>query len=51
MSRLGHWGCDQGSTWIYLQVGSDNTPALRMYERLGFRTDHQYRYYTPSSPA
>ncbi len=51
MSRLGHWGGDQGSTWIYLQVGSDNTPALRMYKRLGFRTDHQYRYYTPSSPA
>jgi N-acetylglutamate synthase len=48
MHRLGEWGREQGASWVYLQVGSDNTPALRMYERLGFGTDHRYRYYTPT---
>jgi N-acetylglutamate synthase len=47
MRSLGSWGSDRGASWVYLQVGSDNGPALRMYERLGFRTDHRYRYYTP----
>ena len=28
----------------YLQVLGDNGPALALYERLGFRTHHAYRY-------
>ena len=29
---------------LYLQVEEDNVPALRLYERLGFRTSHHYHY-------
>ncbi|WP_020580261.1 GNAT family N-acetyltransferase [Actinopolymorpha alba] len=49
MSALGQWGRDRGASWAYLQVGSGNTAALALYDRLGFRTDHEYRYYTPPS--
>jgi GNAT superfamily N-acetyltransferase len=47
MGALLEWGRAQGARWSYLQVGTDNAPALALYERLGYRTDHQYRYYTP----
>ncbi len=47
MAALVAWGRAQGARWSYLQVGTDNEPAQALYERLGYRTDHQYRYYTP----
>ncbi|MBM7790946.1 GNAT family N-acetyltransferase [Tenggerimyces flavus] len=47
MAALIAWGSHQGARWSYLQVGTDNEPAQALYERLGYRTDHQYRYYTP----
>lgn len=47
LAALGRWGAGAGATWAYLQVGTDNPEALALYERLGFRTDHQYRYYAP----
>jgi predicted GNAT family acetyltransferase len=47
MASLARWGAEQGARWSYLQVGTDNAAALAMYERLGYRTDHQYRYYAP----
>lgn len=50
MTGLGRWGRDRGATWVYLQVGEDNAAAIALYDRLGFRLDHQYRYYsTPQS--
>ncbi len=38
------WGAERGATTAYLQVLSDNEPALALYERLGFTTHHTYRY-------
>ena len=32
----------RGGRWIALQVDADNAPALRLYERLGFRTEFIY---------
>ena len=47
MAALGRWARDRGATWVYLQVGTSNRAARRLYDRLGFRTDHEYRYYVP----
>jgi N-acetylglutamate synthase len=47
MAALVGWGAERGATTAYLQVLADNEPALGLYERLGFRTHHRYRYLTP----
>ncbi|WP_137292415.1 GNAT family N-acetyltransferase [Nocardioides dongxiaopingii] len=41
------WGGERGASTVFLQVLGDNAPALALYERLGFRTHHRYRYLTP----
>jgi GNAT superfamily N-acetyltransferase len=51
MAALLEWGAERGATTAYLQVLGDNTPALAMYDRLGFRTHHAYRYLAPSRSA
>ncbi|MGL5809732.1 MAG: GNAT family N-acetyltransferase [Nocardioides sp.] len=38
------WGAERGARTAYLQVLGDNTPALELYQRLGFSSHHRYRY-------
>jgi len=49
IARLLGWGAELGATTTYLQVLSDNEPALALYARLGFTPHHTYRYLTPPS--
>lgn len=46
MATLLGWAAERGATTTYLQVRGDNSPALALYDRLGFRTHHTYRYLT-----
>jgi len=42
--HLLHWGQSQEAHTAYLQVTRQNTPALRLYEGLGFREKYCYWY-------
>jgi GNAT superfamily N-acetyltransferase len=44
MAALLEWAAERGGTTAYLQVRGDNQGGLALYERLGFRTHHTYRY-------
>jgi ribosomal protein S18 acetylase RimI-like enzyme len=39
------WARISGASSAWLQVVSDNVPALAMYERFGFRKAYEYRYW------
>jgi GNAT superfamily N-acetyltransferase len=41
---LGMWGEDLGAKKVFLQVEAKNTPALALYESLGFQTMYSYWY-------
>jgi ribosomal protein S18 acetylase RimI-like enzyme len=41
-SALVAWAVDAGADRAYLQVEASNTAAVRLYERIGFRTAHEY---------
>lgn len=49
MSVLTGWGVARGALRAYLQVSSDNAPALALYDRLGYWPHHDYRYRTEPS--
>jgi ribosomal protein S18 acetylase RimI-like enzyme len=44
MDAILTWAAERGAATAYLQVRGDNAPGLALYERLGFRTHHTYRY-------
>ena len=39
------WASSEGVKSIYLQVESENTPAVDLYKKLGFKEWYSYRYY------
>jgi len=47
VQALLHWGAEAGATSAYLQVRAQNTPALRLYESMGFKTAYGYHYRVP----
>lgn len=44
MAELWRWGGAAGAARSYLQVTTDNDPAIRLYEKLGYRVHHDYHY-------
>jgi ribosomal protein S18 acetylase RimI-like enzyme len=47
IGRLARWAVELGARAAFLQVDTSNPTALRLYERLGFRTHHTYERYAP----
>jgi N-acetylglutamate synthase len=44
IDNLLKWGRNKGAEIAYLQVLTDNAPAIRMYEKLGFKEVYKYWY-------
>lgn len=47
VQALLHWAAEAGATSAYLQVRAQNTPALQLYESMGFATAYGYHYRVP----
>ena len=45
LNSLAEWGLSQGADKMYLQVESDNEPAIRLYKRAGFEFLYNYKYW------
>ncbi|GAA4033086.1 GNAT family N-acetyltransferase [Allokutzneria multivorans] len=48
LAGLASWAQTLGAQRYVLQVSHNNAPALRLYETLGARTHHAYRYWVPA---
>lgn len=48
MAAAGAWAAGRGAAECVLQVAVDNAPALALYDSLGFREHHRYRYWVPA---
>ncbi|QUD90831.1 GNAT family N-acetyltransferase [Phenylobacterium montanum] len=46
IAGLSAFAAEAGARRIYLQVEASNTPAIALYEGLGFATGYRYRYWT-----
>jgi ribosomal protein S18 acetylase RimI-like enzyme len=44
MAALGSWARAGGASSCVLQVASSNSPAIALYDRLGFTEHHRYHY-------
>lgn len=44
MDALERWAAERGTTGVYLQVETDNAPALALYARRGMAVAHSYHY-------
>jgi len=49
IEALTAWGAGHGAETAYLQVAEANAAAIRLYDRLGFRTLYRYHYRLPST--
>jgi ribosomal protein S18 acetylase RimI-like enzyme len=49
MRSLLDFGAERGARRAYLQVNSDNEPALQMYAKLGFETHHLFHFLSPGT--
>lgn len=47
LRELVGWAAERGARTAYLQTRGDNPAALALYDRLGLRTHHEYRYLAP----
>jgi GNAT superfamily N-acetyltransferase len=50
LHALWQWGRAQGAGHTYVQVSSDNPGAIALYEQLGYREHHAYRYRDEPTP-
>nr|WP_246299451.1 GNAT family N-acetyltransferase [Nocardioides panaciterrulae] len=47
VGELLEWGAERGATTAWLHVEVDNSPAIALYEALGFTRHHTCRYLVP----
>jgi ribosomal protein S18 acetylase RimI-like enzyme len=50
MRALTAWGVAADAKRSHLAVAADNTAAVALYESIGYRTHHDYRYRTEPAP-
>ena len=46
LHAIASWGQEQGAGDMYLQVMQNNTPALELYAKAGFKKLYGYHYRT-----